>query len=647
MSEIEIELTQTDTNILKDVDETFKECYEAESGMLDQFEEDDRFYLGDQWFNMGKEVNRLIAEERPIITINQTFKPVNIVTGYYRQNKMDLKYYPVEGADQKIADIYTETAKWIMENAGGRENLAFTFGDSSRVGLGWTNVEMDYSQDPINGDIQITSGDKYHFMFDPYMKEPTLSDCDYILRYAWLSKDKACNLYPNMAKEIKKIKPGYNQRFTTQMPGGTYDRATRINIIEKWYRVWEKMTIIIDPVTFESYEWKGGKQKFAEMMSQVPGLKDRIQIIDVKVPRIKLITEAEGEILIYNGNTPEGFSDNMYPFIPMFCYYVPNFNDWTYKVQGIVRSLKDPQREYNKLRSIMMDAAMSVPNSGWVYKTGVPADPTQLDKTGGGVKIELKTGGLNDGLWPVQPPQLNSVLTQLHEQHRNDIVTIGPNADMLGMIGADQGASSADASGMALQLRAKQGLMSLQNPFDGAALAHRVLGRYLIQMINRWSKEKIQRILGKPIPPEFDKVKNTARFDVIIDTQTSSPTYRLAAYAQLQALVQHGVQIPPSVLREVADIPANVRETWMAQEQQQMQQALKEKEDEKQLEIMKLKIMANSPALAKEVEMKSKKEIKVMDQAGDKDLLTMELMNKLAIEKMKLKESNAHQGQNN
>jgi hypothetical protein len=630
----------TDTDALKDVTETFKECYEAESGMLDQFEEDDRFYLGDQWFNMGKEVNRLIAEERPIITINQTFKPVNIVTGYYRQNKMDIKHYPVEGADQGVADIYTEATKWIMENAGGRENIAFSFGDEARCGLGWITCEMDYTNDPLNGDVCIGSGDKYHFMVDPYMKDPTLSDCDYIIRYAWMPKDKACNVYPEMAKDIKRLKPGHDQRFTTQLPGGTYDRGTRINIIEKWYRIWEKMTIIIDPITFESYEWKGGKRKFNQMMEQVPGLTERIQLLDIRVPRIKLITEAEGEVLIHNGETPEGFSDTMYPFIPMFCYYVPNFNDWTYKVQGIVRSLKDPQREYNKLRSIMMDAAMSVPNSGWVHRRGTVADQTQLDKTGGGVKIELLQGGLGDGLWPVQPPQMNSVLTQLHEQHRNDILSIGPNADLLGMVGADQGGSSADASGMALQLRSQQGLMSLQNPYDGAALAHRILGRYLVQMINRWSKEKLQRVLGRQIPPEFEKQKSGARFDCIIDTKTSSPTYQMATYAELQGYVQHGVQVPQSILREVSNIPAKLKQMWAMDEQNQIQQAMKQRQEDRQLEIMKLNIMGDSPIKEKNLEMTAKKEIKRMDQIGDKDLLTMELANKLAVEKLRLRESN-------
>jgi hypothetical protein len=215
-------------------------------------------------------------------------------------------------------------------------------------------------------------------------------------------------------------------------------------------------------------------------------------------------------------------------------------------------------------------------------------------------------------------------------------MAIGPNADILGMIGSDQGASSADASGMALQLRTKQGLMSLQNPFDGAALAHRMLGRYLVQMINRWSKEKIQRIIGRPVPPEFEKQKSGARFDCIIDTKTSSPTYRLATYAELQGYIQHGIEIPQAVLREVVDIPAKTKELWAQMEQQQMQQQLQQRQEDIKLEMAKITAATSGPERAKKIEIDGKKDIKRMDQVGDKDLMTMQLANKLAVEKMKL-----------
>lgn len=621
----------TDANLIKDVCVAYDEAYSAEHEMHLEFEEDDGFYLGGlkQW--NPNDLSLMMHENRTVITKNRVAKPVNLVTGYFRQNKMDLKYYPVERGDQEGADTHTELAKWIIENTGGREIIAYSFGDSVRVGMGWFEVKMKYDEDPLYGDVDINLLNKYNIMYDPYMSDPTLKDCNYILRYGYPTKAEAGNAYPDMEKEINKIKATPRQKFLVQEYSNYNDAGFRVNIVEKWYRVYEKMMVIIDPMTLESYEWTSGKRKFNQLLEARPELESRIALIEVKVPRIKLIAHAEDKILLYDDYAPEGFSRTMYPFIPMFCYYVPNFNDWAYKVKGIVRDFKDPQRELNKINAIYMDAAMTVPNSGWVYETTAVKDPDELDKTGGGQKIEVKPGkGLGNGIWQIQPPQMNAVLSQLYESYRGDMIEIGPSQDAMGVIG--DGGSAADASGVTYQARVKQGLMSLQNPFDGAALAHRILGKLLMDLTSKWPDSKIARILGRPVPKSF---RDNSRYDSIVDTKSSSPTYQLATYSQLQGYVQHGIQIPQSVLREAADIPFRLKQKWEQEEQAQVQQQLEMRQQEQQLRIAE--IQTNNQALiqSKNIEMEGRKELEVMGQAGDERILEKEGMQKIAIEKLK------------
>ena len=627
----------TDKNILKDIDECYQECYSAQNPMLEEFEEDDGFYLGGlkQW--NANDIAKMNENQRTIISKNRIAKPVNLVTGYFRQNKMDIKYYPVEGNDQETADIYTETAKWVVENTGGRENIAFQFGDSARVGLGWCEIKMRYDRDPLYGDIVINLLNKYNVMFDPYATDPTQSDWNYIIRYGYPSKADAINAYPDSEDVISKIRTNQRHKFLIQEYSSIQDAGFRINIVERWYRTWEKRMMIIDPNTLEVYEWTSGKRKFNQLLDTKPELKQRIALIEVKVPKIKLQAQAEDKELLYDGDAPEGFSKTMYPFIPMFCYYVPNFNDWAYKVKGIVRDLKDPQRELNKMNAINMDAAMTVPNSGWIHEDNVVITPEELDKTGAGVKIKVRQGkGLNQGLWQIQPPVMNQVLSQLYESYRSDMVEIGPNADLLSMIGSQSGASSADASGLAIQTRVKQGLMSLQNPFDGAALTHRLIGKYLLEMINRWPDVKIRRIIGRPLPPKFNRTRSY-RYDCITDTQSSSPTYQLATLAILQGYIQHGIQIPQAVLREAAVIPAKLKQFWAQQEAQQTKQALDQRNKEHQIEIMKIKAMTGGQVQSKQIEMEGKKVLERMDQAGDERIQEMKNMNDLTIAKLKEK----------
>lgn len=626
----------TDKNLIKDIDMCYQEAYSGQRAMLDEFEEDDGFYLGGlkQW--NANDLAVMYDEDRTVISKNKTAKPVNLVTGHFRQNKMDLKYYPVESNDQETGDIYTELAKWAMEGTGGRENTAFQFGDCVRVGLGWSEIKMCYDQDPLYGDISINLLNKYNIMFDPYATDPTQKDWNYIIRYGYPSKQNAINAYPDMEKEINSIKATQRQKFLIQEYSNINDAGFRINIVEKWYRVYEKKMVIIDPVTLEFYEWKGGRRKFNQLMEARPELRDRVALIEMKAPRIKLLAQAEEKVLLYDDYAPPAFSQTMYPFIPMFCYYVPNFNDWQYKVKGIVRDLKDPQRELNKMNAIYMDAAMSVPHSGWVYETTAPADPEQLDKTGGAQKIEVRQGkGLGNGLWQIPPPQMNPVLSQLYENYGRDFAEIGPNADLLGMIGNDQAASSADASGAALQLRTRQGLMSLQNPFDGAALAYRMIGKVFIELINRWPASKIQRILGRPVPPQFEKSRKTNRFDVMVDTQSSSPTYRMATYAQLRSYVQHGIQIPQAVLREASDIPAKIKKIWAQQEQQQLQQQMQQRKEDQQIQLAQIAAAQQGLIKSKQIEMSGKMDIEKVDQQGDEKIEEMKGINRLAVESMK------------
>jgi hypothetical protein len=585
--------------------------------------------MGDQWDEDSKA--ELNDAGRPVESINQIFKAVNVVTGYYRQNKTDINYFPVEGSDQATADILTETSKWALASSGADDDMSYAFGDCVRTGLGWLSPWMDYSKDPLNGDIRVGFEDKYHVMFEPYSKSPTLDDCDYIIRYAWPSKERLISLYPQYKKQIKSMKSGTSSKFSRQLPyQGIQDRGMRLNVVEKWEREWKDITLLIDPVSLDTYEWTKGRQELGNLFEQRPEMKAALAVVKGRVPRIKLITQIEGKAILHDGDPPAGFSKTMYPFIPIFAYYVPNFNDWKWKLQGVIRVMKDPQREYNKIRSVLMDAAMTVPNSGWIHEKGAVDDPQQLRKTGAGQLIEKNPG---KELTQIDPAQIAPALTQLHEQHKADIRELGTNPDLMGIVG--EGGSSAAAPGVSLQLRQKQGLLSLQNPFDGMSLAKKQLGLYLKEMIVGWPNAKIERIIGRKVPPQFDKYKRSGRYDCIIDEKTHSATYRLASFAELQSLVQHGVQIPPAVLREASNIPAETKQIWAQQDKQQSEQSLKQRQEETQLKLKEIEAINRGPITEKQMDNQGDLQLEKLKQEGDKQIKLMDIAGKKQVENIK------------
>jgi hypothetical protein len=357
-------------------------------------------------------------------------------------------------------------------------------------------------------------------------------------------------------------------------------------------------------------------------------LMGNVQVVDVKVPKIKLIAIAEDKILLYDDYPPEGFSDNLYPFIPMFSYYLPNFNDWALKVFGVIRSMRPAQKEYNKMRSIMMEIAMSQPY-GWKYEVGAVENPAELDKSGARQKVEVRPGKMLERL---EGGAISDQLASLHQMHHDDLTEIGPNPDLLGMVGA--GGSAMDVSGITLKLRKDQGMMTLQNPFDGAALAHKAVGRYLVEMYNRWPKEKIQRIIGRQVPQDWDKRKMSSRFDCTIDEQSSSPTYQMATLATMMSMNEHGTVVPPMVMREYFNIPQKLKDSWAAEEQKTVQMQLQQRQEDMKMQVMQMGVKSKADMDKVMAQITGDKEITSMKIESEEKIAMDKLMNDLAKSKI-------------
>lgn len=636
----------TDQNRIKDVEEAYNESYSGWRAWQAQAEEDEKFYLGNQW--NADDLAMLEDSNRPVISINNIKKPIDLIVGHHRQNKINLKYLPIEGTDALSADLLTETAMWATNRANASEYWAYAFGDAVRTGKGWMTARMDYTEDPVFGNIEVMFEDKYRMLPDPYFRDPLLKDCDYIVRYGWPQKEKAAQMYPKHKKAIRKIKPGRSSLFNWQQPqNGILDRGERVNIIEMWHKQWVKITLLMDPDDpTEGFEWTAGKKKLKQFKEQRPELAEQLAIVTVRMPRVKLTTQLEGKILLSDDDPPVGYSRTKFPFVPIFCYFVPTFNEWSWKLQGVIRALKDPQREYNKFRSLMMDAAMTVPNSGWLFETDSFVDPDQADKTGAGQKIELNPGGM-DRVKKIEPSQPNQVMALIHEYCRNDIRDIGPNADLLGMPG-QEGGSSADASGTTLSIRQKQGLVALQNPFDGLKLAYKQYGALIRELISMWPMEKLQRILGenRQIPPNLQRDISGKEYDYAVDDQSQSPTYRLAGYGQLQEYGRHGGQVPPEIMREMSLIPTEVKQQWAQIEQRNVEQAMQQRQIENQLELAKIQASQQGLVQASKVQAEGAYAREQLDQTGsmsreqlkrkkELELKEMDIRGKMLIEQMK------------
>ncbi|HKK62448.1 MAG TPA: portal protein, partial [Bacteroidales bacterium] len=475
----------------KSIVEIAKTAYDEAKSAIDGWNSeariDQKFYLSDQWDKEDEE--KLKKKGVPVLNLNHIKKTIDLIVGYQRQNRSDLKYYPIENGDSLVAEILTKISMWVMKSNNSRYYLSEAFKDSVNTGVGWIYPVLDYSRDPINGDIYLRQENPFNMLFDPFFTEIDLSDCDYIIRHKLLNKRKAKKLWPDHADEIENLGSAVVDNYFRQDASVPKDQGNQVLVWEYWYRDYKEKNYVVSQ--------NGDFQEITEEKKEEAENIEDVEIVTKQMPVVNLaimVGESQDQassIVVYDGDNPYGIND--FPFIPIWCYLTTSYAYWDKKLQGVIRPLRDPQREKNKRRSQAMHIMNSVASSGYDIEKGAYDDVNKFNKGGAGKIFER-----NRGFAPaqrIQPPDMPASVIQMEQLFGNDLQLMGASPDLLGHV------SEKNAPGITIQLRQKQGMTTLQEIFDNLSMAFQAFGRMLIGLIvNNFSEAKVQRILGEEIP---------------------------------------------------------------------------------------------------------------------------------------------------
>ena len=547
----------------KNIDMVNEYYDEAESSWREFFnnaEEDFNFYLSNQWSQ--KDAEAALAKSIPALNLNYIKKNIDQITGHERQNRSAIKIYPIEGADELTAEIYSSVIKWITKDRMSEMAVSGAFKDALICGMGWLAVTMDYQKDVLNGDIDIRRESPFNMLIDPGTTQLDLSDCSYIIRHSRVHKNQLKLLYPSKAGEIEKTTGGIDDDDILKYADIPNDRGERLKVMELWRRVYKNKTFLVNtqnPSAVE--EWTGDSDMLQVILNQRPELIS----IKKKSPAIKLTTVIEDSIEAFDGDNP--YDTESYPFHPVFGYFESSFDDWDTKLTGLVAPLKDAQREKNKRRSQIMQILNTTAGSGWIADRGAVDDIEALNSGGAGKYIEKNPGKM---LERIRPPEFPASIMQLELAFSEDIKLIGVAPELLGQ------RETSRESGVAVQLRQKQGLIGHQELFDNLSMTKVSLGRQMIELINKnFTREKMQRIVGQEIqiPQEFDQYREFMRFDVVVDEVVDSPTAKLATLQDVLQFMQYGGQVDPETFMELSNIPKSLKEKMLPRMQAAAQAA--------------------------------------------------------------------------
>lgn len=541
---------------------------------------DTRFEAGDQtlWNEL---YGNLPANRRRQFNFNRIRRVINMIGGHQRRNRKSTVCTPVENGDAVTADQYTKILTWINNQEGVLETISDSFHGSLVTGMNLLHVYLDYRTDPISGNIKVDNCAYNSFLMDPFFKKQDLSDCNAIWKRSYLTKRECISLLPDYKTEIMGLMGQDNRdgKFQFAPESYAYGMKNLLTYDEYYYRDYRKQKLLVDSQTGETMEWRSqdedGLKTFLQMYPQVT-------LIEQEVPTVKLAIVVQGKVM-YDG--PNTMGIDQYPFVPVFAYFNPQMPYFNFRIQGVVRGLRDAQYLYNRRKIIELDILESQINSGFIYKENALVNPNDIFLSGQGKGLALKEEAQMTDVQQIVAPQIPPSMIQLSELLGKEIQEIsGVNEELLG-------SAMDDKAGILSMLRQGAGLTTLQNLFDNLDHAQKLLGRLMINLIQtNFAPGKVKKILeGEEPQPQFYN-KAFGVYHAVVEEGLNTSTQKQMQLAQLLTLREAGIPIPDDVILEAV----NVQDKDKLMKSIEAQKAKMEQMQQFQLQAQMEKIQADT-----------------------------------------------------
>lgn len=627
-------MTETNEEVdAKKVLKDFKRAYEFRRKWLEAAKEDFEFTLGKQW--KTEDVSTLESQGVMALTINKIRPAIWLLTGLESQNRTDWAAFPEGSEDSLVAEVATRLLKSVAKNSGVNYKISETFEDALTCGEGWLEPYIDYTYDLLNGDMKFRKLDYNQIFPDPCFKEYDLSDAAFVDKVTLdITQDQLISLYPEAQKKIEAITDGHLTVDNLDVTNGggvslqrrgygdavsgvsdDYEQNT-YDLLEHYYKEQVAVYHVIDrklgkvvvtPSKEEADKYAEGAAKEGEAVASV-------RVVKRMVPEIWVCAIVGGQE-IDRRRAPSYPEWKTYPFIPNFCYWSKSPLDREVRdlaVQGITRGMKDLNSQYNKRKTQELRHLNQSTNSGWLSEENVWVNKDEVRNFGSasGILLEYRQGRTRPE--KIVPTPLSQGHAQLAAEDTQDLKeSSGINADLLAMQDGGQ------ASGRAISLRQRQGLVMVQKVFDNLSQTKWILGKYILsQLAKVFDLESAARVLGeafvmenfsKPVlapvqgpmgqpvmAPQVDPMtgqpqmeidqekliqtltkvlqdSGLGKYDVAVGESATNETVKYANYTTLLDMAGKGIPIPPGVLVDESQISNASKQKIKAAIEQQAQ----------------------------------------------------------------------------
>lgn len=538
----------------------------------------------------------------------------NMISGFQRKNRKSTITIPNQGDTDALCDDYNKVIRWCEDRDNFQEYFSESFENSADVGINWLWMYMDYTNDPISGDIFTDSVSYNNVLWDQNFRKMDLTDMNGVWRRRWVSKNAAMVLVPGHAEEIKKMRPAgaKDGRFPLQAELQNVQLNNLFTYDEFYYRTTRPAKVIVDPYTGEAVEWEEDEEDSEDMLRLIMQQQPWLKVVNKEVATVKM-SLAIGDREVYHGqnllSTKKKIVDD-FPCVPHLCYHEPDVLSYSGRIMGYIRNVRDAQFLYNMRKVIELQIMQSQINAGWIYPIDAVVDPKAFRQASGGdaFLIPLKAGRLPNEIQRIEPSAIPQSLIELSRGLAEDITKItGVNEELLGM-------AEDDKSGILSMLRQSAGLVTLQNIFDRSDLTQRLYGSLRLNAARaNFSKGKIRNILGHDPDPRF-YLNFSQKYGISLEEGNYSTTQRQMELQQLLHFKQLGMNIPDSSIMRAAFL------TNKKQIMEEMQQANQQQAQQQDQQMQMQAQMDQSKMMLEHAKVKSElaKEKEIMASAAER-----------------------------
>jgi len=611
-----------------------------------QIEDDFNFEQGKQWKDDDIETLRVAGVKA--LTINKLKPIIKLITGLERQSRSDFVALPEGEEDDIASNIVTRLLKNVVKTSSVEIKLSEQFKHGAIGGLCFLEPYIDYSYDIINGIMKFKKVSPLDVYFDPDFQEYDMSDSKFMVKITRdLSESEIKILFPKKSDQKKIFDSGFTKvdfdslaniddiAQVLDYPSANLMENKLDNDIEKKYDLLDYYYQDVHDYYYVVVQEKGLVKQFedkdeAEQVAQKIG-----GVVAQKTCPVIRHAQCIGSIELYDDICWCQPKWKGYPLLPYFAELITEkLDSFDLRIQGVVRSVKDLQEEFNKRRTQELRHLNASVNSGdFVPKGSLDEDNMQkLKKFGSspGVVIEFDSNkGLPERVFPAPLSQGHK---QLAEENAQDLKEAsGVNPDLLAN-------DSQSQSGRAILLKQRQGLVMVQEMLDNFGETKKMCGKFILSQISElFTIESALKVLGdafiadnftvpvniilerglqkvqdgkeqelteleratmlqypemasnQPIVDEMNNLvtaidldsaimlinniltsEDLARYDIAIGEGPYQDTIRLSNFMDLKDLASQGVMIPPQILIEQSMLPAGEKKKIVKQMEQMM-----------------------------------------------------------------------------